>query len=92
MKERFEELVEHLVSGGFFLEEAVEILEKAMIERVLARTEGNRSEAAKILGIHRNTLQRRMAELQLTEKRPRRRQPARAQNSAKAAAASRKRA
>ena len=54
----------HLVGSGFFLEEAVEILEKTLIARAL-ETHGNRSAAAKQLGIHRNTLQRKMVQYQL---------------------------
>ena len=50
---------------GFFLEEAVEILEKTLIARILDESGGNRSAAAKQLGIHRNTLQRKMLEYQL---------------------------
>jgi len=65
MKEKFEALVEHLVGNGFFLEEMVELLEKTLIERTLERTAGNRSAASKLLGIHRNTLQRKMAEYHL---------------------------
>ena len=65
MKEKFEALVEHLVGKGFFLEEVVELLEKTLIERTLERTGGNRSAASKLLGIHRNTLQRKMAEYKL---------------------------
>jgi hypothetical protein len=49
MKERFESLVEHLIENGFFLEEAVEILEKTLIQRALA-VRGNRSAASKLLG------------------------------------------
>jgi DNA-binding NtrC family response regulator len=63
MKDRFEgfeELVDHLLASGFFLEEAIELLEKAMIQRCLERTSGNQSAASKQLGIHRNTLQRKM--------------------------------
>ena len=41
MKESFDSLIDHLVSGGFFLEEAVEILEKGMIARALAKTNQN---------------------------------------------------
>lgn len=70
MKEKFDGLVDHLMGSGFFLEEAVEILEKTMIARALERTGGNRSAAAKQLGIHRNTLQRKMLDYQLG--RPRR--------------------
>jgi DNA-binding NtrC family response regulator len=65
MKEKFDALVEHLVGNGFFLEEVVEVLEKTLIERTLERTAGNRSAASKLLGIHRNTLQRKMAEYHL---------------------------
>jgi DNA-binding NtrC family response regulator len=69
MKDHFDALIDHLLEGGLFLEEAVEILERGMIERVLTRTEGHQSQAAKILGIHRNTLMRKMAEHQLGGKR-----------------------
>ena len=65
MKKEFEALVEHLTGNGFFLEEVVELLEKTLIERTLERTGGNRSAASKLLGIHRNTLQRKMAEYHL---------------------------
>jgi DNA-binding NtrC family response regulator len=56
-----EELAEKLLESSFFMEEAVELLEKGMIAGALLRTEGNQSEASKMLGIHRNTLQRKMA-------------------------------
>jgi DNA-binding NtrC family response regulator len=72
MKEKFEALVEHLVGNGFFLEEVVELLEKTLIERTLARTGGNRSAASKLLGIHRNTLQRKMAQYELGPRKTRR--------------------
>jgi DNA-binding NtrC family response regulator len=65
MKENFESLVEHLIGNGFFLEEAVELLEKTLIRSALERTKGNQSAASKLLGIHRNTLQRKMVEYQL---------------------------
>ena len=72
MKESFDALIDHLVGGGFFLEEAVEILEKGMIQRALAKTKHNQSEASKVLGIHRNTLQRKMTQFQIDGKHPRR--------------------
>jgi len=77
MKERFDGLVEHLLGSGFFLEEAVELLEKTLIQRALERTQGNQSAASKMLGIHRNTLQRKIVEYQLAA-RPRRKPVARA--------------
>jgi len=79
MKETFEALVEHLVGNGFFLEEVVELLEKTLIERALERTGGNRSAASKLLGIHRNTLQRKMVEYHLGPHKVRRK-PVRAES------------
>jgi len=84
MKEQFESLVEHLVGNGFFLEEVVELLEKTLIERTLARTKGNRSAASKLLGIHRNTLQRKMQQYHMV---PARRKPVRAESRARRRAA-----
>jgi len=78
MKEKFDSVVEHLIEGGFFLEEAVEILEKTLIRRALERTEGNRLAASKLLGIHRNTLQRKTVEYELALKRSPRKPPRRA--------------
>ena len=77
MKENFDGLVEHLLAGNIFLEEAIEVLERNMIQGALARSGGNRSEASKQLGIHRNTLQRKLVEYQLADARARRRPPAR---------------
>jgi DNA-binding NtrC family response regulator len=72
MKETFEKIVDHFLEGGFFLQEAVEILEKTLISRAVERTEGNRSAASKLLGIHRNTLQRKIMEYKLGDGHPRR--------------------
>ncbi|MDQ6663451.1 MAG: hypothetical protein M3Z23_03560 [Acidobacteriota bacterium] len=72
MKQRLEELADLILSGGLFLEEAVEVLEKTLIARALTRTAGNQSAASKLLGIHRNTLQRKMIEYNLDGRNPRR--------------------
>jgi DNA-binding NtrC family response regulator len=81
MKESFDGLIEHLVNAGFFLEEAVEILEKGMIERALRKMENNQSEAAKALGIHRNTLLRKMVQYKIEGKRPHAKPAAKAKTS-----------
>jgi|HubBroStandDraft_4_1064222.scaffolds.fasta_scaffold1217559_2 DNA-binding NtrC family response regulator len=87
MKNTFDDLVDHLMKGGFFLEEAVEILEKTLIVRTLERTAGNRSAASKVLGIHRNTLQRKMHDFELdTAPRPKRKPPERVKKAASRAA------
>jgi DNA-binding NtrC family response regulator len=71
MKAGFDALIDELIAKEFFLEQAVEIIERGMIERALARTESNQSDAAKILGIHRNTLLRKMVDYNIGGKRPR---------------------
>ncbi len=67
MKETFQLLVDHLVTKGFLLEDAVELLERTMIQRALDREKGNRTAASRVLGIHRNTLQRKIEEYKLAE-------------------------
>jgi transcriptional regulator with PAS, ATPase and Fis domain len=62
MKEKFEGLVEHFLAGNISLHEAIEVLERSMIQRALERSRDNQSAASKLLGIHRNTLQRKMVE------------------------------
>ena len=86
MKEKFEDLVDQLIGNGFFLEEVVELLERTLIEKTLERTGGNRSEASKRLGIHRNTLQRKMAEYHLGPHKTRRK-PVRGETRARKKAA-----
>ncbi len=77
MKDNFDGLVQHLLNGGIFLEEAVELLERSMIEGALKRSGGNHSAASKQLGIHRNTLQRKAVAYGLGNGRSRaRRKPA----------------
>ena len=77
MKQHFEEIVRHLLDGSIFLEQAVEIIERGMIEGALKRSAGNQSAASKQLGIHRNTLQRKMVEYSIGNGRARvRRKPA----------------
>ena len=78
MHERFEELVKHVLDSSLFLEQAVEVLEKTLIARALERSNGNQCKAADALGIHRNTLQRKMIAYQLNGRRPRRKPPVRA--------------
>ena len=71
MKPDLDVLVEQMLSTGIFLEEAIEALEKRMIERALAQS-GKQVAASKLLGIHRNTLQRKMLQYGLGNGRPKR--------------------
>src|SRR3982750_4058549 len=72
MKEKFDALIEQMLEGNIFLPEAIEILERGMINRALEQNAGNQCAASKQLGIHRNTLQRKMQEFGLGNARVRR--------------------
>ncbi|MEO7649418.1 MAG: helix-turn-helix domain-containing protein [Bryobacteraceae bacterium] len=78
MKDTFEQLAQHLLAAGFFLEQSVEFLESKLIQLALERTGGNRSEASKLLGIHRNTLQRKMDSYRVDAVAPARKLPQKA--------------
>jgi two-component system nitrogen regulation response regulator GlnG len=58
-----------MVERGILFDEAVCEFEKRFIKRVLERTEGNQSRAAVVLGIHRNTLSRKISEYKLDHRR-----------------------
>ena len=60
MKDQLESLVGMMVERGILLEEAISEFEKKFIKRALERANGNQSRAAKLLGIHRNTLSRKV--------------------------------
>ena len=62
MKSEFEGLIEYLFNNHILLPEAVGLLEKRMIECALAHCDNKQLTASKQLGIHRNTLQRKMVE------------------------------
>ncbi|MGH9416716.1 MAG: helix-turn-helix domain-containing protein [Terriglobales bacterium] len=66
MKEALEALVTEMVDKGIRLDEALGEFERRFIRRVLDRQQGNRCLAAQALGMHRNTLTRKIEQLQLT--------------------------
>jgi len=73
VRDQLEGLVAQMVDRGITFEEAVEEFEKRFIKSVLDREEGNQCRAAKVLGIHRNTLSRKIGEYKLSDgRRPRR--------------------
>jgi Fis family transcriptional regulator, factor for inversion stimulation protein len=72
VKDQLESLVGMMVDRGILLEEAVTEFEKKFIKRVLDRLDGNQSRAAKALGIHRNTLSRKVGEYKLDRTRHKR--------------------
>ncbi len=69
MRDQLEGLVVQMVERGILFDEAVGEFEKRFIKRVLEREEGNQSRAAEVLGIHRNTLSRKISEYKLDHRR-----------------------
>ena len=65
MREQLERLIQEMVDRGLLYEDALRVFERAFIAQVLARTNGNLSRAADTLGIHRNTLSRKVAAYRL---------------------------
>lgn len=72
MKEQLEALINQLVEHGITFNIAVGEFEKKFIKKVLEKNNGNQSKSAQSLGIHRNTLSRKIDEHGL-DHRPKRR-------------------
>jgi len=68
VKELIEKLISEMVESGVFFQDAVTEFESKYIRQVLHQFGGNQSKAAKALGIHRNTLGRKMEEYHLTSR------------------------
>jgi DNA-binding NtrC family response regulator len=62
ISDRLEKLVEEMVTNGVHFEDAVREFEKRFIARVLGGCSGSLTKTADTLGIHRNTLSRKIAE------------------------------
>ena len=65
MREQLEQLVHEMVTRGIRYDEAHREFEKKFIIQVLLKADGNLGKAADLLGIHRNTLARKMNEYRL---------------------------
>ena len=65
MREQLERLVDEMVTKGIRYDEAQREFEKKFITQVLQKADGNLGRAADLLGIHRNTLTRKMSEYRL---------------------------
>ncbi|MGH9392931.1 MAG: helix-turn-helix domain-containing protein [Terriglobales bacterium] len=68
MRERLEALVAEMVDKGIHLDEARTEFERRFIKRVLERQQGKLCQAAEALGMHRNSLARKLSELELAPK------------------------
>ncbi len=66
MKRELESLVTQMHSSGIRYEDAVREFKRTFLREVLIANRGNQCKAAEELGMHRNTLSRAMAELDLS--------------------------
>ena len=61
MRSRLESLIDEMLEGHILLDEALCEFEKLYIKKALARNKQHLSNTAAVLGIHRNTLAKRVA-------------------------------
>jgi DNA-binding NtrC family response regulator len=65
VKEKLESLVTEMIDRRIYLDEALNEFEKKFIQSALTKTGGNQTKAAKVLGVHRNTLNRKVIQHKL---------------------------
>jgi DNA-binding NtrC family response regulator len=61
MRTRLEALIDEMLDGQIMLDEALDEFEKLYIQKALLRNKEHLSRTAASLGIHRNTLSKRVA-------------------------------
>ena len=61
MKDQLDRLITEMLDRGLLFEEATKEFEKQFIMKCLERSGGNRTQTARTLGIHRNTLQKKLS-------------------------------
>ena len=77
MKDQLEALVNQMIDRGILYGDAVSEFEKRFIKQMLEKNKGNHCKTADALGIHRNTLSRKVQDLGLDHRPKRRKRPAR---------------
>ena len=65
MRDHLERLVSEMLDKGVHYEDVRRELEKLSISRALQRTKGSLGDAAELLGVHRNTIARKIAEYRI---------------------------
>ncbi len=66
--DRLQRLVEEMVEKGVQFDDAVHEFEKRFIASVLGQSHGSLTKAADALGMHRNTLTRKMGEYKIKKR------------------------
>ncbi len=62
MKDQLDALINQMIEQGLHYEDAISEFQRRFIRKALEKNDGNRSKAAQMLGIHRNTLSRKIEE------------------------------
>ena len=70
MRDQMEKLVQEMLDKGILYDEARQEFEKMFISRALQRSKGSVGDAAELLGLHRNTIARKMTEYRIKRKNP----------------------
>ncbi len=65
MREQLDRVVAEMVDKGVHYDDAQREFERRFISRVVAACDGNVSRAAEVLGMHRNTLTRKVTALKI---------------------------
>jgi len=65
VREQLNHLVDEMLTKGILYDDARREIEKRFISRALHKSNGNLGQAAGLLGIHRNTLTRKIATYRL---------------------------
>ena len=68
MREQLDRLIEEMIEKGIRFTDAHREFERRFIACVLGHCGGNLSRTAEVLGMHRNTLSRKVAEYRLRRK------------------------
>jgi DNA-binding NtrC family response regulator len=68
ISDRLEKLIDEMVDRGVHFEDAVREFEKRFIAKVLGASDGSLTKTADTLGIHRNTLSRKMSEYKIRKR------------------------
>jgi len=65
VRDQLDRLVQELLEKGILYDDARREFEKMFIARALQRSKGNVGNAAEMLGIHRNTIARKITEYRI---------------------------
>ena len=65
MREQLDKLIDEMLTKGILYDDAKRAIERRFISRALTRSKGNLGRAADLLGIHRNTLSRKVSAYRL---------------------------